>query len=140
MPDLREYNLFISHSWSYSDAYEKLVNILNNATYFRYKDYSVPKSDPVHNAHNTYELRQAIKNKMSYASVVLILAGVYSTYSRWINTEIDLARNGFLFPKRIIAIEPWGSERTSRVVKDNADAVVGWNTSSIVSAIRELSM
>jgi len=23
------YNLFISHSWSYSDAYEKLINLLD---------------------------------------------------------------------------------------------------------------
>jgi len=31
---------------------------------------------------------------MKHASVVLILAGVYSTYSKWINIEIDLAKNG----------------------------------------------
>lgn len=38
--------------------------------------------------------------------------------------------------KRIIAIEPWGSERTSTVVKSNANKVVKWNTSSIVNAIK----
>ncbi|MBQ9619537.1 MAG: hypothetical protein IJR44_03505, partial [Neisseriaceae bacterium] len=31
------------------------------------------------------------------------------------------------------------SERTSQVVKDNADIVVKWNTNSIVNAIKELS-
>lgn len=39
------YNLFISHSWAYSDAYEKLVNMLNAKPYFDYKNYSVPKTD-----------------------------------------------------------------------------------------------
>jgi hypothetical protein len=134
----KTYNLFISHSWSYSDAYEKLVNLLDSDKSFSYKNYSVPKDDPIHNAKNTAELKEAIKRQMQYASVVLILAGVYSTYSKWINIEIDLAKNGFSNKKPIIAIEPWGSERTSQVVKDNADKIVKWQTSSIIKAIREL--
>jgi nitric oxide reductase activation protein len=64
---------------------------------------------------------------------VLILAGVYSTYSKWINIEIALAQE---MGKRIIAIEPWGSERTSSAVKNAADKIVKWNTDSIVGAIR----
>ncbi|MBQ3378334.1 MAG: TIR domain-containing protein [Synergistes sp.] len=127
------YNLFISHSWTYSDAYEKLVGMLNNATNFSYKNYSVPKNDPIHNASNASQLKAAIRNQMQHASCVLIMAGVYSTYSKWINIEIELARE---MGKTIIAIEPWGSQRTSLVVKQAADKVVGWNTSSIVSAIR----
>ncbi|MEQ2398225.1 TIR domain-containing protein [Merdimmobilis hominis] len=127
------YNLFISHSWTYSDAYEKLVGMLNNATNFSYKNYSVPKNDPIHNASNASQLKAAIRNQMQHASCVLIMAGVYSTYSKWINIEIELARE---MGKTIIAIEPWGSQRTSLVVKQAADKVVGWNTGSIVSAIR----
>lgn len=127
------YNLFISHSWTYSDAYEKLVGMLNNATNFSYKNYSVPKNDPIHNASNASQLKAAIRNQMQHASCVLIMAGVYSTYSKWINIEIELARE---MGKTIIAIEPWGSQRTSLVVKQSADKVVGWNTSSIVSVIR----
>lgn len=127
------YNLFISHSWTYSDAYEKLVGMLNNATNFSYKNYSVPKNDPIHNASNASQLKVAIRNQMQHASCVLIMAGVYSTYSKWINIEIELARE---MGKTIIAIEPWGSQRTSLVVKQAADKVVGWSTSSIVSAIR----
>ena len=75
---------------------------------------------------------------MKHASVVLILAGVYATHSKWINIEIDLAKKGFANPKKIIAIEPWGSEKTSVVVKDAADAIVKWQTKSIVDAIKRL--
>lgn len=128
------YNLFISHSWNYSDAYEKLVNLLDKADNFRYKNYSVPKDDPVHNAKNDAALKAAIRDQMRPASCVLILAGVYSTYSKWINIELDLAVE---MGKKIIAVEPWGSERTSARVKLYADKVVKWQTSSIVSAIRE---
>ena len=127
------YNIFISHSWAYSDAYEKLVNLLDNDWHFQYKNYSVPKNDPIHNAIYDWQLKEAIKRQMQPASCILILAGVYSTYSKWINIEISLAQE---MGKKIIAIEPWGATRTSAIVKNAADEVVGWNTNSIVRAIR----
>jgi hypothetical protein len=128
------YNLFISHSWAYSDAYEKLVKLLDAKKGFEYKNYSVPKDDPIHNAGSESQLRAAIKAQMQPSSCVLILAGVYATYSKWINIEIDLAQS---MEKKIIAIEPFGAERTSMVVKNAADKIVKWNTDSIVEAIRE---
>lgn len=127
------YNLFISHSWTYSDQYDRLIHLLDAKPYFDYKNYSVPKSDPIHNAPYQSQLKEAIRRKMQPASCVIILAGVYSTYSKWINIEIDLARE---LGKKIIAVEPWGSLHTSTVVKNAANKIVGWNTDSIVSAIR----
>ncbi len=128
------YNIFISHSWAYSDAYEKLIVLLNSTDDFSYKNYSVPKDDPIHNAKYDYQLKEAIRNQMKYASCVLILAGVYSTYSKWINIEIELAQE---MGKKIIAIEPWGAERTSTMVKNNATEIVKWQATSIVKAIKE---
>lgn len=135
---MRTHNLFISHSWSYSENYERLVALLKKRSYFRFKDYSVPHNDPIHNAPTDHALRSAIRNQMQPCGVVLVLAGVYATYSKWIDIEIDLAESGFQNPKPIIAVEPWGSQKTSRRVKDAADEVVRWNTESIVTAIREL--
>ncbi|GMA60296.1 TIR domain-containing protein [Alicyclobacillus fastidiosus] len=131
-------NLFISHAWSYGDQYKGLVKLLDAAEGFTYSNYSVPKDDPVHDAKNERELYDAIKKQMSYSHVVVILAGVYSTYSKWINKEIYIAQKEFSTRKPILAIEPWGSERTSQVVKNAADKIVKWNTNSIVSAIKEL--
>jgi hypothetical protein len=133
------YNLFISHSWAYSDAYEKLTGLLDAKAYFSYNNHSVPKNDPVHNATYDYQLYEAIKNRVNGTHVVLIMAGVYSSYSKWIDKEIKIAKEEFLTPKPIIAIEPWGSEKTSQKVKNSADLIVGWNTDSIVNAIRELA-
>ncbi len=136
---MRTFNLFVSHSWDYSDAYDKLVNLLRKQRHFAFKDYSVPRDDPIHDAKNAQELRLAIRNQIAPCSVVLILAGVYSTYSRWINEEIALAKHGFENSKPILAIEPWGAERTSVPVQKAADRIVGWNTESIVTAIRSLA-
>lgn len=128
------YNLFISHSWAYGDAYEKMTGLLNGqvSSDFGYKNYSVPKDDPIHNATSDKALKQAIEAQIKPCSCVLILAGVYATYSKWINVEIEIAKR---LGKRIIAIEPWGAEKTSTVVKDAADAIVKWNGASVVKAI-----
>ena len=134
----KRYNVFISHSWAYSDAYEKLVDLLDADVKFLYKNYSVPKNDPIHNATNDKALYDAIKNQMKNASVILILAGVYSSYSKWIDKEIEIAQNEFTTSKKIIAIEPWGAEKTSTKVKNAADKIVKWQTSSIVKAIKDL--
>ena len=133
------YNLFISHSWAYGDAYEKVCEMLDSqvSTYgFNYKNYSVPKNDPIHNAPNETALRAAIRAQIQPASVVVILAGVYSTYSKWINIEIELAQ---AMGKKILAIEPWASERTSKIVKESADKIVAWNSKSIVDGIEVLA-
>lgn len=137
---MREYNIFISHSWQYCDAYDKLTNLLNNSTYFCYKNYSVPKDDPLTIRNTRFyesELENKIEKQMKPCSVVLILAGVYSSYSDSINMEIKIANR---LNKPIIAIEPFGSQKTSTLVKNNAHKVVSWNSSSIVNAIKELSL
>lgn len=129
------YNLFISHSWGYSDAYGKVTDLLKSQTSpvgFNYKNYSVPKDDPIHNAPSDRALRTAIEGQMKACSCVLILAGVYATHSKWINIEIEMAKK---LGKRIVAIEPWGAEKTSSVVKNAAHSIVKWNGASIVKAI-----
>jgi hypothetical protein len=135
MPNLKTYNLFISHSWTYGDAYDKLVKFFNEHKNFSWGNYSVPKNDPIHSANNDKQLYDAIKAKIALVNCVVILAGVYSSYSRWINKEIQISKTDFSKP--IVAVEPWASEKTSKTVKDNADEVVKWQSASIVKAIRD---
>lgn len=137
MPELKKYRLFISHSWAYSDAYERLTKLLKKHPLFQWIDYSVPRDDPIHNASNAWELEEAIENQMRPTNCILILAGVYGSYSKWIQREIQIANR---LGKPIIAVAPWGAERTSVIVKENANKIVGWNSGSIVSAIREWSI
>ena len=74
---------------------------------------------------------------MQHASCVLILAGVYATYSKWINIEVQLAQE---MGKKIIAVQPWGAERTSSVVKDAATTIVGWNAKSVADAVKQYAL
>ncbi len=132
------YHIFISHSWSYGSNYSNLVKLLRQSSGFVFKDYSVPKDDPIHNANNDAQLRQAIRDQTGPCSVVIVLAGVYATYGKWMNEEIALAKTGFDKAKPTIAVRPRGNERISQTVRDAADRLVGWNTQSVVRAIREV--
>ena len=133
------YNLFISHSWRYGDQYTRLINLLKANPFFSFRDYSVPANDPIHNAPYVWQLRQAIRNQMAPCSAVIVLAGVYASYSKWIDEEIELAKRGFAHAKPIIAIRPRGNERMSVKVQEAANLIVGWNTNSVIRAIREVT-
>lgn len=127
------YGIFISHAWDY-DHYRRIENMLDEAEDFEYRNYSVPRHDPKH-ARTDRELEEALCNQIRPASVVIILAGMYAHYRKWIQKEIDIAVE---MGKPIIAVVPRGSQRMPQAVQVVADEVVGWNTASIVDAIRRL--
>lgn len=136
MPSLKTYHILISHSWDYSDDFGTVKSWLDRAPYFRWSDYSVPLSNPI-DAHSVAELKERIRNKISACSCIIVLSGMYVSYSRWIDYEIDTALE---MGKPIIGVKPRGNERIPRKVSDNADVVVGWMSSSVVDAVRRLSL
>jgi hypothetical protein len=140
MPQLKTYDLFLSHAWRYNFDYYRLEKLLKAAPCFKYRNYSVPQHKPLVDPNTpsgikflTNELERQIKP----VNCVLVMAGMYSTHSEWIKREIDLANK---FNKPIIGIIPWGKQRVPVVVQNAAHDLVNWNTASIVSAIRRNSI
>ena len=132
MPVLRRYYGFISHAWNYNAEYYRLVDMLSKANNFDFYNYSVPEHNPL-TPRTLRALGPALENQMRPAQVVLIIAGMYVAYSDWIDFEIAYAvRTG----KPIVGVHPWGAQVTPRAVSQNANIMVGWNTNSVVSAIR----
>jgi len=132
----KEYRIFVSHSWDYSEEYENLINLLDEANHFSYRNYSVPEEDEI-DADTDKELKKELREgQIKPSSVVIALAGLYSSYSDWIGREIRIADEE---NKPIVGVEPWGSDSTSDYVERHADQMVGWNTDSIVEAIRDKS-
>lgn len=132
MPALRNYHILISHSWDYNDQYEKVKKWLNDAPYFSWNDYSVPLTKPLAVESKT-ELKKKLVGRISMCSCIIILSGMYVPYSEWIDFEIDAA---VAFNKPIIGVESWGQERIPVKVKTYAKKMVGWNSSSIIDAVR----
>ncbi len=131
-------SVFISHSWQYPSHYETLADWIfyqnwnSGGVPIHFHDWSVPKDDPIHNARNDQELRNAIYYRIQNSNVVVIPTGVYSTYSKWIGKEIEGAD---YYGKPILAVNPWGQERKSSVVQQSAKETVGWSKKSVVDGI-----
>jgi len=66
------YRLFISHSWAYGDAYDRIVEFLEQEN-ISYYDHSVPIDDPIHTNGTDKELKEAIVAKIKGTSCVLIM-------------------------------------------------------------------
>lgn len=140
MPDLKTYDLFISHAWRYGDDYDRMVKLLNSAPNFSWRNYSCPEHDPAIDPDTPAgkrELEEALKRQISPVNCVIILSGMYVSYSEWIQKEIDISVS---YNKPIIGIKPWGQEKVPQAVREVAREIVGWNTDSIVSAIRKHSI
>jgi len=110
--------------------------MLDEAPRFIYSNYSVPRDDKFDKM-STSELKDELKGQIRPVESVLILGGIYVSYSSWIQFEIDYAKE---LRKPIIGIRPWGAERMPQAVTQAANIIVGWNTASIVQAIRDYSL
>ncbi|WP_286952841.1 MULTISPECIES: TIR domain-containing protein [Aminobacterium] len=139
MPTLRQYNIFISHAWDYDQHYDRLVSLLKEARYFKMLNYSAPRDKPLAPPNcniSEYELARRIKEKITHAHVVIVIAGMWVDYSKWIHYEIDTAAT---MRRPILCVKPWGHKCVPKDVEFYANKVVNWDTSSIVNAIRELA-
>jgi hypothetical protein len=130
MPTLRTYAVFICHDWEYSDEYYRICQFLNDAPNFSWKNLSVPEHDPL----DTDDMLQKnLRDQIRPADVMLVLAGMYTARSQWMDWEMAFARR---IGKAIIGVRPWGNVQLPVVVQNKADEIVGWNSDSIVNAIR----
>ena len=124
------YHVFISHAWHYGDQYNRVVDWLEESTLL-FINYSVPKHDPV-DANNIAKLKAALTEQISHANIVIIIAGMYTVHSDWIDYEINEA---IRMRKVIIALKPWGNKVMPTKLQNVANEIVNWNSQSLISAI-----
>lgn len=134
-------NVFISHSWAYSEHYERLAGWVFEEVWsvsgqrIHFFDTSVPRDNPIHFAPNDAVLQQAIYERIANSHVLMIPTGMYANHSKWISKEINGAK---AYRKPIVAVDPWAQKRTSSIVTEAADESVGWNKQSIINAVWRL--
>lgn len=136
MPILKNRMIFISHPWQYNDHYWTLVNWFNEEPNFSWSNCSVPSHDALPDK-TSKGLSAGMTRQISPAQVVIILGGMYAAHSAWIDYEISEAQR---MGKPIIGVQPWGQQRVPVSVQ-NASTIplVGWNRSSIIQAVRNLT-
>jgi len=109
--------------------------MLDNANNFIYSNYSIPWEKRFEGLTKS-QLQEELKGQIRPVEVVIILGGMYVAYSDWIQFEIDFAK-----PKKpIIGLKPWGAQVMPQAITNAADIIVGWNTDSIVNAIRQYAL
>lgn len=137
----KQIHVFISHAWAHSEHYETLADWIFKESWrvgqasLDFRDFSVPKDNPIHNASNDSQLRAAIYNQISRSHVIVIPTGMYANYSYWIQKEIEGSES---YKKPILAVNPWGQLKKSSVVKEASSSIVGWNKKSVVDEIWNL--
>jgi hypothetical protein len=134
----KQIHVFVSHAWAYSEHYGTLAEWIFETPWrfgqasLQFRNFSIPKDDPIHNAPTDAKLAAAIKDQISRSHVVVIPSGMYANYSKWIQKEISGALQ---LSKPIVAVVPRGQERNASAVITEATETVGWNRDSVVSAI-----
>ncbi len=128
----KEYHIFISHSWKYPNDLENLRNLLKERGYFNVEFEEASADEPINSA-NAYYIKKRLTEKITNSNIVLGIAGMYASYSDWMEWELDKA---IKLGVPIVGVAPWGQERVSATVSNRAKEVVRWNTESIVTAIR----
>ena len=130
------YSLFLSHSWIEQDGVERITSLmeayrLENAD-FQYEYYSVSKDDPAQFLPSNKALAAAIENQMKASSCLILLAGVFDEFKRWINLELDIAKKLKL---PVILVEAVDPRHTSHKEKRAATQIVKWDASQLGKAI-----
>lgn len=133
MPQLKNRMIFISHAWQYSSHYNKIIEWLNSASNFSWSNCSVPSTNALPDK-TSAGLSKGMTRQINPSQVVIILGGMYAAHSGWIEYEINEAQR---LNKTIIGITPWGQERIPKIVQEaSVCPMVGWNSNSVISAVR----
>ncbi|SIO94772.1 TIR domain-containing protein [Vibrio spartinae] len=128
----KEYKIFISHSWQYTDTLEALRNLINTRGYFSAVYEESTRDKPINSDDESY-VKRRLSQKIGNSDVILALAGVYASHSSWMQWELDKAIELGI---PIIGVIPRGQNRISTIVSSRSVVDIRWNTESIVSAIR----
>ena len=133
MPPLKTRMIFISHAWKYDEHYHTLVKWFNEEANFSWSNCSVPSHDALPDK-TSKGLSAGMTRQIAPAQVVIILGGMYTAHSAWIEYEIKEAQR---MDKVIIGVRPWGQERVPVIVQYASICTpVGWNRRSVIDAIR----
>jgi hypothetical protein len=124
--------VFVTHAFMAHPDYHRVFEYLETASNFFYVNCGDP--DGVPQTGGREALREALRNQIKQAEVVLVLSSLYEENRDWVTYQMDVAEAMDL---PIVAIEPFGGlGKVPPDVAKRAAEVVGWNDRTIVDATR----
>ena len=132
---MRNYRIFISHSWKYNE-YQRILRFLDETEDFSYTNYSISEEKAVFGL-NDNDLSDKIRSHIRLSQIILIPAGMEVNYRRYIQFELEIAQE---MRKPTIGIMPYRKKRRPKIVTSAAIENVYWIRKSIVEAIEAYAL
>ena len=128
--------LYIIHAWQYGEEYDDLINLLEDP-YFKYYNCSgveeLANKFPTTSSTDS-EIKEFCRQKMEPAQIVIILTSKFYEFTGPVKVELEVAKE---LNKPIVSIYSQKHNDIPKEVADISKAVVQWQSSDIISAIRD---
>lgn len=139
MPILKTYRIFISHAWCPDFEYSSVVELLTNSHLFLWKNVSNPELESQRDtssegSFSTLSIKLA--RQINDCHCALILAGMYHNHSRWIDQQIEFAKNARV---PILLLKPIDRAPVHPSLLASCRVVVDWDSVQIIEAIRRFA-
>lgn len=132
MGPIRRKRIFICHPYSRENYHDNLVHLLSRNDTLPYYNHSVPENNKIEGSKK--HINTKVEQKIKTSSALVVVASNHASHRPFIEKEIKIAKK---YNKPIIAVKPRGQQKVSKVVTENASAIVGWRKKSIQLAIRK---
>ena len=126
-------NVFISHVHEDDAGLARVKDILETKG-MSIRDSSINSSNPNNAKSEEYIKSEILTPQIKWAGTFVVYVTPKTKDSEWVNWEIDKAHK---LGKRVVGVWAHGAKdcELPKALEDIADAVVGWNGTSIVDAI-----
>lgn len=132
MSERNPIRVYAVHGWHRDEDYVRLFEYMETADNFFYKSVSDPDARIAENDGQAAR-RTLIGKALQDAECVVCTAGTWERFNEWARFTIDSAR---ALDLPIVAIEHFGPKNMDVRLKGYAGEIVGWDSRSIVDAIR----
>lgn len=132
MSESNPIRVYAVHGWEKDEDYVRLFEYLESADNFYYRALSDPEAGSSQ-GDGVAARRTMIGDALKQAECVVCTAGTWERHHDWARFTVDIA-NARELP--IIAIEHFGPKNINIQLKAHAAETVGWDSRSIVDAIR----
>jgi hypothetical protein len=132
MSESNPIRLYAVHGWHQDEDYARLFEYLESADNFFYRALSDPAAQSPQ-GDGTAARRTLISEALKHAECVVCPAGTWDRFNDWARFTVESARS---LDIPVVAIEHFGPKNMDVRLKGHAAEVVGWDSRSIVDAIR----
>jgi len=123
--------IFVSHVWQANDDYHRVFEYLESSHNFFYLNTSRPDDFP---AGGPDAMRQAARDQIEAAEVVVVLASLWMREREWVNFHLKVAKE---LERPVVVLEPFGVKQKMPVQLETlGDEIIEWNERTLVDAIK----